>query len=444
MKQKLWLVILFAAISLQTFSQTKWTLEDCINYAHDNNLQVKRQQLQAETAKNNTTQSYFNIAPSINGNINRNYNNGRNLDHSTYKYVNSSYTSDAYSLNSTMNLFNGLQTFNSINMNHFAMLASLQNVEKEKIELTLNIATAYLNILYKVELLDVSKSQQSVTKMQVDRTQKLVDAGNIAKGDLYTIQAQLAGENLNVTNARNDLNLAYLNLAQLLDLDSTSGFQIYIPDTIKPDLITPIVSAEDAYQEGLKFLPHIKAGEYQLKSFEKNLAIQKGRRSPQIYMGFNWSTYYSSANLDNSGAEIPYNTQFSNAIGRVLSVGVNIPILNYWSVNTAISNARVQLDDASYQLDQTKQQLLKEIQQAYNDAISAKDKYNASLEAVNSYGEAFKYTEQKFNVGIVNSVEYSVAKNNYIKAQSDLSQAKYEYIFQVKILDFYRGIPFKL
>jgi len=177
---------------------------------------------------------------------------------------------------------------------------------------------------------------------------------------------------LNVTNARNDLNLAYLNLAQLLDLDSTSGFQIYIPDTIKPDLITPIVSAEDAYQEGLKFLPHIKAGEYQLKSFEKNLAIQKGRRSPQIYMGFNWSTYYSSANLDNSGAEIPYNTQFSNAIVGWLSVGVNIPILNYWSVNTAISNARVQLDDASYQLDQTKQQLLKEIQQAYNDAILQK------------------------------------------------------------------------
>jgi outer membrane protein len=442
MKHKHWLVILFVAISLQSFSQTKWTLEDCINYAHANNLQVKRQQLQADMAKNNSTQSYFNIAPSLNASVNRNWSSGRKLVPATNTFANINTIYDSYGLSSYVNLFNGLQTLNIISMDHYTMLASLQNVEKEKINLTLNIATAYLNILYKVELLDVSKSQQSVTKLQVDRTQKLVDAGNIAKGDLYTIQAQLAGENLNVTNAQNDLNLAYLNLAQLLDLDSTSGFQVYIPDTIKPDLLTAIVPAEQVYQEGLKFLPHVKAGEYQLLSSQKNLAYQRGKRSPQIYLGYNWGSQYSNYNL--SGTVESYNNQFKNNKNSVITAGISIPILNYWNVNTSISNAKVQLDDASYQLDQTKQQLLKEIQQAYNDAVSAKDKYNASLEAVNSYGEAFKYTEQKFNVGIVNSVEYSIAKNNYIKAQADLSQAKYEYIFQVKILDFYRGVPIKL
>ena len=323
------------------------------------------------------------------------------------------------------------------------MLASLQNVEKEKIELTINIATAYLNILFKKELLDVNKSQEAVTGLQVNRTQKLVDAGSVARGDLLNIQAQRAGEKLNVTNAQNDLNLAYLNLAQLLDLDSTSNFEIFIPDTLEPDLITPIISAEQVYNDALTLLPYVKAGEYQLMSAQKNLAIQKGRRSPQIYLGANWNTYYNSSIGDSIGT-FSYNKQFNNNGNTSLSATISIPIFNYWNVSTSISNAKVQVSDAEYQLDQSKQQLHKEIQQAYNDAASAREKYNASVEAVNSYHESFKYTEQKFSAGIVNSVEYSVAKNNFLKAQSDLAQAKYDYIFQIKILDFYRGVPIKL
>jgi outer membrane protein len=442
MKQKFCLFILFTAISLQSFTQTKWTLEDCINYAHANNLQVKRQQLQADMAKNNYNQSYFNFAPNLNGGISRSY--GHVINPATNTYTgNTNSTYDAYTLSSNINVFNGLQTINNINRNHYAMLASLQNVEKEKIELTINIATAYLTILFKKELLDVNKSQEAVTGLQVNRTQKLVDAGSVARGDLLNIQAQRAGEKLNVTNAQNDLNLAYLNLAQLLDLDSTSNFEIFIPDTLKPDLITPIVSAEQVYNDALTLLPYVKAGEYQLMSAQKNLAIQKGRRSPQIYLGANWNTYYNSSRGDSIGT-FSYNKQFNNNGNTSISATISIPIFNYWNVSTSISNAKVQVSDAEYQLDQSKQQLHKEIQQAYNDAASAREKYNASVEAVNSYHESFKYTEQKFSAGIVNSVEYSVAKNNFLKAQSDLAQAKYDYIFQIKILDFYRGVPIKL
>jgi outer membrane protein len=444
MKHKHWFVILFAAISMQSFSQAKWTLEDCINYAHANNLQVKRQQLQAETAKNNEIQSYFNIAPSLNSNIHRNYSKGHYLDPATTRYITSENINDGYSLTSSLNLFNGLQTYNNINRSKYAVLASLQNVDKEKIELTLNIATAYLNILFKQELLDVNNSQKAIIELQVDRTHKLVDAGSLARGDLLTIQSQLASEKLNVTNAQNDLNLAYLNLAQLLDLDSVGGFQIYIPDTIKPDLLTPIPTADQVYQDAVVSLPHVKAGEYFLKSSEKYLAIQKGKRSPQLYFGLDWQTYYSDAKdlLGNDPAA--YGSQFKDNRAITLYAGVSIPIFNNWQVNNSISNARVQVSDAEYQLDQTKQQLLKQIQQAYNDAVSAREKYNASIEAVTSYQESFKYTEQKFNVGIVNSVEYNIAKNDFIKAQSDLTQAKYEYIFQTKILDFYRNIPLHL
>ncbi len=443
--KKYWFLIPFVAISLHAFSQTKWTLEDCINYAHDNNLQVKRQQLQADMAKNNYTQSYFNIAPNLNGSAGRSYATGHYLNTVTNTFIANKTTDDAYSLTSYLNLFNGLQTLNTIDKDHYTLLANLQNVEKEKVELTINIASAYLNVLFKKELLNVNISQKSVTEMQVDRTRKLVDAGSVAKGDLLSIQAQLATEKLNVTNAKNDLNLAYLNLAQLLDLDSTSNFEIYIPDTIRPDLVTPIVSSEQVYEDALNALPHVKAGEYQLKSSEKNLAIQKGRRSPQLYLGYNWVTNYSPSNKNAiTGLTIPYNDQFKDNRYTTFTAGISIPILNYWNVNNSISNAKVQVFDAEYQLDQTKQQLHKLIQQAYNDAVSARDKYKAAVEAVDSYRESFVYTDQKFNVGIVNSVEYSIAKNNYIKAQSDLSQAKYEYIFQIKILDFYRGTPIKL
>jgi outer membrane protein len=443
MKLKFSLFLLIAVLSLQANAQAKWTLEDCINYAHANNLQVKRQELQADIANNNYTQSFFNLAPNLSGNINRSYNTGHKIDPLTNSFNES--TNDSYGLSSSMNVFNGLQTINNIKRNQYLMLASIQNVEKEKVMLTLDIASAYLNILFKKELLDVNISQMEVTKLQVDRTIKLVNAGSAAKGDLLEFQAQLATEYLNVTNAKNELNLAYLNLTQLLDLDSVGGFEIVLPDTVAPDMITPFTSADQVYHDAITFIPHIKAAEYQLKSYEKDLAIQRGRRSPQIYLSGGWGSGYSTSDKNAALETYSYKDQlFDRNRSTTLSAGISIPIFNNWDVNTSISNAKVRVDDAEYQLKQTKQQLYKQIQQAYNDALSAGDKYNAAIEAVNSYSESFKYTEHKFNVGIMNFVEYSLAKYFFIKAQSELLQAKYEYLFQIKILDFYRGVPITL
>jgi len=143
-------------------------------------------------------------------------------------------------------------------------------------------------------------------------------------------------------------------------------------------------------------------------------------------------------------SDYSYSQQFNDNIAQSLSIGLSIPILNRWEVNNGISRARIQMEDSKFELDQVKQQLYKNIQQAHNDAISAREKYNSAIEAVKSNKESFHYTEQKFSVGMVNSVEYNIAKNNYIKAESDLLQAKYEYIFAAKILDFYRGIPITL
>ena len=313
------------------------------------------------------------------------------------------------------------------------------NMERQKVELTLNIATAYLDILFKEELLEVNKNQMEVTSLQAERTKKLVEAGSSAKGDYLEMQSQLASEKLNVTNAKNDLNVSYLNLTQLLDLDSTEGFEIVVPDTINANINLDLTPAADIYQEALTNLPYIKQAEYNLKSTEYNLAVQQGRRSPQVYFSTSWGTGYSSTLTDNTGNFVPYSDQINGNKNTNVSIGVSIPIFNRGEINNSISNAKIQVYDAKYSLDQTKQQLYKEIQQAHNDAVAARDRFYSATEAVNSYKESFHYTEQKYNVGMVNSVEYSIAKNNYIKAESELLRAKYQYIFSAKILDFYRG-----
>lgn len=434
--------LLLSMILLQSYSQKPWTLSDCIDYAHASNIQIKRTELQAKIASNNKLQSKINIFPSVNAGFERSYYFGRHLDQGTNQIVDDNSLEDYYGLRANIDLFSGLQNYNRIKKNEFSVLASLQDVEKEKVNITMEIATAYLNILFSKEILEVNKKQLEVTSMQVERSVKLVEAGSIAKGTLLEIQSQLATEKLNVINAQNQLDLSYLNLTQILDLDSVNGFEIVVPESVELGSYSNLPEVKDIYSEALNFLPQIKSAEYTLMSHEKNLNIQKGSLSPTLYASGSIGSRYSSTQEDNLAQD--YREQMDVNFSKTIGVGLSIPIFNKWQVKTGIDNAKIQVLDAQYNLDQVKQQLYKEIQQAYNDAVSAHEKYNSATEAVNSYRESFHYTEQKFNVGMVNSVEYNVSKNNFIKAESDLLQAKYEYVFAVKILDFYRGIPITL
>jgi outer membrane protein len=426
-------------------AQQKWSLSECIEYAHANNLQIKQAMLNAEVASNNYLQSKMNILPDLNVSASRNYNFGHQIDSYTNNFISTNTVSDSYGLSSNLNLFAGLQNYNAIKANEFKTLSLMQDVEREKVEIGFEIAAAYLKILFNQELLEVAKNQREITSLQVDRTDKLVQAGNTARGDLLEIFAQLAAEDLNVTNAKNELNLSYLNLTQLLDIDSVDNFDIVTPDTVNPDFTSEVVTVHSVYTDGLLFLPHIKSAEFGLQATKRNLAIQKGLLSPIISFNGSWQTGYSDNVInDLTNRVYPYLDQLDLLSSKSLYFSISIPIFNRWEANTKISNARIGVLESETTLDLTKQQLYKEIQQAYNDAISAKEKHKSANEAVNSYKEAFGYTEQKYNVGMLNSVEYNIAKNNYIKAESELLKAKYEYIFAIKILDYYRGVPLTL
>jgi len=445
MKIKLVLsALLFTFSVLQSYAQQIWTLEDCINYAHANNLQIKQTQFQADMARNDLLQSKIQILPNLNASAGRNYNFGHQINPFTNQFIETNTISDNYSLNSSMSLFSGLVTYNSIKAYEYSALSRLQDVEKEKINITIEIASAYLQILFNDELLEVAKSQRDVTLLQVERTAKLVDAGSVARGQLLEIKAQLSAEDLNVTNAKNSYNLSVLNLTQILDLDSAANFTIVKPDSLEIDLSRQITDVLSVYYDALNILPHIKSAEYSLKAYERNLAIQKGMASPRLGLYGSWGTGYSNDIRDENDVVYSYSDQLDLLASKSFAINLTVPIFNRWDVRRNIGNARISVLNAENTLDMTKQQLYKEIQQSYNDAISAAERYKSASEAVESYREAFVYTEQKYNVGMVNSVEYNVAKNNYIKAESELLQAKYQNVFSMKILDFYRGIPIAL
>lgn len=446
---KLVLKPILLAVLLIVFShanaQKQWSLTDCIEYAHQNNLQVKQASFRADIAKNNYFQSKMSILPDLNASYSRSLSFGRKEDPATNVITNDNVTGDQYYVGSELTLFAGLRNYNNIKANEFNSLSKIQNVEKEKINISLQIASAYLAILFNQELLDIANNQKGITALQVDRTTKLVEAGSAAKGDLLEIKAQLASEDLNVTNAQNALNLSYLNLSQLLELESTEGFDIVRLDSLKLTLSQEIDAVNTVYNEALEFLPHIKSAEYDLRYTERNLKIQKGGLYPTIGVGANWQTRFSNKYRNPLTQELySYGDQLNLSKSTTLGMSVRIPLFNRWQTMNNISNAKIGVYQSETALEQTKNQLYKEIQQAYNDALSASEKFESATVAVESYQEAFSYTEQKFSVGIVNSVEYNIAKNNYIKSESDLLQAKYAYLFAIKILDFYKGIPLSL
>ncbi len=437
------IIITALTITLSSASnaQKVWTLEDCINYAIENNITVKRQELTAESAERNYFQSKMELIPNVNANGSHFYNSGKAINYETYSYVNEKFQGGNLSLTGEIDIFTGLQTFNTIKKTKLDFLLQLENVEKVKNDITINVSTAYLQILLNKELKDNAQEQLDITLDQIEKTKKLFEIGNAAKGDLLQIKSQAAAEKATLTNADNNLKISYLDLSQLLNLEETADFEIEFP--VIPDITSAdeVSSVNYIFNDAVEFLPEIKSAELQLKSFEKNLAISKGAISPTLSIGYQYSSRYSELNTDieNPDDDYPFSSQIPDNSSQAYFISLRIPIFNNWRNGTAISQAKINLSDSKLNLDLQKQNLYKSIQQARTQAIASMDRYKANLEAVESMQEAFRYTEQKYEVGLVDILEYKTAKIELNQTKSDLSQAKYEYIFRTKILDFYRG-----
>jgi outer membrane protein len=455
-------------------AQQAWSLEDCIQYAMENNIQIKQSVLNTEYNENLLKQSKLGQIPNLSGSANYTYSWGRALDQTTYQYTdNQQISSTSMGLSSYTNLFNGLQARNTIVQNRLNLMASYEDVQKVKNDISLNIAAAYLSIMFNKELLTVTGSQMEITGQQVERTKKMVDAGKLARGNFLELRAQYASEELNIVNAENQLAISLLNLQQTLDLPIDTAFDVVIPDLADPDEDPLVVNALDVYRTAEQEMPEIKSAMLGLESAEKGLAIAKGGRSPQLYLSANFNTGYSDIreqviNLSDpvpipigvtaSGETVfttnpqgipeygayPFFEQMRDNTSTGIGLGLSIPIFNGWQVNTSIANARIMHKNAELDLQSKKLTLYATIQQAYADALAALKKFNATQQALTSMEESFKYTEKKFEVGLVNTVDYNMSKNQLISTQSDLLQAKYDFIFRTKILNFYQGEPITL
>jgi len=474
--KKIFIIILTTFIPFAFANAQKiWTLQNCIDYALANNIQVKQQMLSEQLAKITLFQSKTGLLPSLNAAASHAYNYGKTIDMYTNNFATAKVQSDNFYLSSSVTLFSGFQLLNTVKQNRIDLQASQYDLEKMMNDISLNIATAYLQILYDIEILNIAESQLDITNQQVIRTEKLVEAGTVAKGNLLTLEAQAATEDLTVVTAQNNLDLAYLTLTQMLDITTTDSFDIDVPKLVIPADSSLLTKPSAVYAIAMGVQPDIKSAELKVKSAEIGLSIAHGMRSPTISLRGSYGTGFSGASkqlipgsqqlsgLDTIGytseiipayvvsphfsyqtETIPFGDQIKDNVNKSISFSLNVPIFNGWQTNATISKAKIAIQSAEYTLQTTKNTLYKSIQQAYADAVAALNKYKSSQKSVAALKEAYKYSEQKFNVGLVNTTDYNDAKNKLAEAESNLLQAKYEYVFRLKILDFYMGKPIEL
>ncbi len=470
----IFLLMLFLMFSIKAKAQDtkKWSLEDCINYALDHNISVKQQDLNINYQNESLLQSKLGILPNINGFVSHGYNWGQRVDPFTNEFATDRVRSNNLYLQGDLNIFSGLQQINIIKRNMLNLQAAQYDADYYRDEISITVAMEYLQTLYYLEFVEMANNQLDITNQTVSRTRKLVEAGTLAKGDLLIIEAQQASEELSVVEAENNLSLSYLNLTQLLELDTPEGFVIEKPVLgliDQPEIFTP----QQIYGIAVENRPEIKSAEVKVESSERDLGIARSTYYPSLSLNASVGSGYSGANYIYNNAtqklgEIPYGEtanndlvfpyeyeyesrsskpwgdQFNDNLNESVALNLRIPIFNGWTSRSSVAQAKIGIANADLELQQQKRELYKIIQQAYNDAVAAAKKHKAADKRVNATRESFNYSEQKFEVGLINSVEYNDAKKEANNALSELIQAKYDFVFRTTVLDFYMGKPLTL
>ncbi len=421
------------------WAQNPWTLEQCINYAWENNISIKQQKLTAEQYKNLYQQSKLNFIPSISAGASYGLSWGRSVNMNDLEIVENQLSQSFNpSVRASVNLFEGLQKFNTVAKNSADYNAVLQDVENVRNKISMEIARAFLQVLLAEEVLSTAEKSRESVSQQLELTRKLVAAGSQPYSTLLEIDAQLGAEEIQFVNARNQVDLSYLALRQLLDINPGADFTITAP-VIEVDPLQRVNVVSDVYGQA-QALPQIRSAALRKESAQYALAIARGRYWPTISFSASYGTYFSDPHSNNDD----FWKQLGDNRSPALSFGINIPIFQNWNIVTGAKNAKLSLRMAELEENWAHQTLYKEIQQAVADATAAYNRYKASQQTVTSMQESFRYTQQKFEVGLVQATDYTVSKNNLFKAESEMLQAKYQYVFQLKIIDFYKGIPITL
>ena len=413
-----------------------WSLRECLDHALENNLTVKQgeisllqQEIQLNTAKNNRL-------PSVSGSASESVNFGRGLTSDNTYTTGSTTTNTSFSIGAGMNLFDGFSTPNNIALQQLNLEAATADLERIRDDIRVAVAQAYVQVLYDYEILDVARQQAELDETQVQRLESLVANGKASAADLSAQRATRAQSEVTVVQAENSLKNALLDLAQLLELPSAEGFSIVRPEVTVDDHL--IASPEDIYADAVERRPGVLAEKLRLDGMEKSLKAAKAGYYPTLSLsgGVGTSFYTTSNSLypqDTFWKQISHN--FSPYVGLSLS----IPVFDRFATRNAVRSARLNQESQRIQLEKTRQSLYKEIQQAHANALSAQAKFHASAEAATAAEDSFALTQARYENGKASITEFNEARTRLSKARSDRVQAACEYLFQTRLLDFYRG-----
>lgn len=426
---------------LSAQAQEGWTLRQCIDYAIEHNIDIRRTANTAEQSEVNVNTAKWARLPSLNGSAGQSWNWGRTQtaikdettgDYSTV-YVNTNSNSTNMSVSTNIPIFTGLEIPNQYALAKLNFKAAIADLEKAKEDISINIASAYLLVLLNKELHQVSLGQVELSKEQLARISRLAELGKASPAEVAEAKASVAQDEMKAVQANNNYQLALLDLSQLIELETPEGFTLSAP-AVTLDLL-PLTPPDEVYQTAVTTKAAVQAAQYRLEGSKHNIRIAQSDFYPQLNLNGSLGTNYYST-LDRN-----FSQQLRDNFSKYVGFSLSVPIFNRFSTRNRVRTARLQKENYSLQLDNVKKTLYKEIQQAWYTALASESKYTSSSTASNASAESFRLMSEKYDNGKATAVEYNEAKQNLMKAQSDELQAKYEYLLRTKILDFYKGVP---
>ena len=419
-------------------AQETWDLQRCINHAIEHNLSIKQKEAARNQSEVELNTAQWSRLPNLNGNVGQSFNFGRALQaDNTYGNRNTQNTN--FSLGTNIPLFTGMQIPNNIALSKLNLKAAIEDLAKAKEDISIQVASYYLQVLFNEELLKVARDQVKLSQEQLDKKVAFFKNGKASEAEVLEAKSRLAQDELSTVQAENNYQLALLDLSQLLELPSPENFRISVPDieNVSADLSLP----EEVYSQAMLNKPVIKAAQYRLQGAEKSIRIAQSAYYPQLSFSAGIGTnYYQLSGIENAS----FGTQWKENMNKYLQFSLSIPLFNRFQTRNRVKNARIQHTALSWQLEESKKALYKEIQQAYYNALASESKYKSSQSASESAEASFRLMSEKYANGKASATEYNEMRTAWMKALSDGIQAKYEFVYRSKILDFYKGIPLTL
>jgi len=427
-------LVFFISINAQ---DKKWTLQECVNHALDNNISVKKSELTIKLRNEDVISRKGNFYPTISASASQNLSFGSAQDRVTFQRVNATSHSTSLGLNAGITVFNGFRIINQFEQAKIGLEASKYDLDKLKDDISLMVVNSYLNVLFNKENLKIAQSQVEVSQQQVNQVSKLVEAGVKPKANLLEVEASLANDEQKVVTAQNSLDLALLNLSQTLQLDYI-GFEIEDINVGEPSALLMYNEALPIYNIALSNRSEIKSAELNVESAAKGVEIAKSGFLPTLSLNYNFGSAASFLELPlvNNKA---FFYQLDNNKSNNFSLSLNIPIFSGFQVKSNVNSAKINQEISLYNLEDSKIQLREIIERAYMDAKAALKTFVAAKKNVNAQEESFKNSQESYNLGVMTSFDFEQVKNRLLNAQSSLINAKYDFVFRTKVLDFYAG-----